>query len=354
MHRYLLLPVSLLLILAITLSACQSGETLVPAIQPQATPSVTTPPAITSHTTWKLVAIFPGVVTDADYNTLGYIGINEVQRELGISTTYVENVHPYNTDAIIRGYIADGYNIIWTHGGQFVNGTIDVAHHFPDIFFIAEGDEPVADPPANLWFIDRNFQVGFYLIGATAALSTRTGKIGYLGGEQLPFTYAEVHAIQQAIRDLGLEDQVELITVWVGDFNDPTKAGESTKELISQNVDFIMGSLNLGMFGAFEAVKAAQDQNILITAKYIDKSGFASDNYVTSLLYDFNTPLKDIIQRIMAGETGGYYPLGFTSGNSLQFPFSNVNPGIEMQVKNLLDQIIDRTIQVTKDTSPIR
>lgn len=354
MRRYLLLPVSLLLILVITLSACQSGGTIAPTSLPQATPSVTTPPTITSPATWKLVAIFPGVVTDADYNTLGYIAINEVQRELDISSAYVENVQTYNLDAIIRGYIADGYNIIWTHGSQFVNDTVDLARHFPDIFFIAEGDELVADPPANLWFIERNFQVGFYLIGATAALSTRTGKIGYLGGERLAFSYAEVHAIQQAIRDLGLEGQVELVTIWVGDFNDPIKADESAKELISQNVDFIMGSLNLGMFGAFEAVKADQDQKIMITAKYIDKSGFAPENYVTSLLYDFNTPLKDIVQRIMAGEIGGYYPLGFTSGNSLQFPFKNVNPSIELQVKTLLDQIIDGTIQVIKDTSLVQ
>ncbi len=169
----------------------------------------------------------------------------------------------------------------------------------------------------------------------------------------MAFTYAEVHAIQQAIRDLGLEGQVELVTIWVGDFNDPIKAGESTKELISQNVDFIMGSLNLGMFGVFEAVKVPHDYKVLITAKNMDKTGFAPDNYVTSLLYDFNTPLMDIVGRVVTGETGGYYPLDFKSGESLQLPLRNLDPLIEQQVRVLLNRILDGSIQVIKDTTPI-
>ena len=73
------------------------------------------------------------------------------------------------------------------------------------MIFIAEGDSNLENPPANLWFIDRNFHVGFYGIGALAARATKTGKIGYIGGVTLPFSYAEVHAIQQAIKDSGSE-----------------------------------------------------------------------------------------------------------------------------------------------------
>ena len=349
MKKSLHMLLCLLMASSILLTACQPGITPTAVSSPQAPPTVIVPPDL-----FSLVAIFPGVVTDADFNTLGYIGINEVQRDLDIDTAYVENVAVYNADAIIRGYILDGYNIVWTHGAQYVAATVDMAYHFPNVYFIAEGDEPVADPPPNLWFIDRNFQVGFYLIGATAALSTSTGNIGYIGGERLPFSYAEVHAIEQAIRDLGKENSVELKAVWVGDFNDPTKARDLTEELLAQNIDFIMGSLNLGMYGAFEAVKAVPNKQILITAKYLDKSGFAPDQYVTSLLYDFSTPLKDIIRNITEGESGGYYSLDFTTGKSLQFPFTNVDPSVERQVRALLDQIINGTLIVIKDTTPIQ
>jgi basic membrane protein A len=316
----------------------------------QCAPAATPAPQETAKT-YKLAAIFPGVITDADYNTLAYVGISELQKATGIETAYSESVAVPDVDRVMREYIDGGYNIIWTHGGQFLTQTVDLAKQFPDVIFIGEGDAPVADAPANLWFIDRNFHVGFYGIGALAAKATQTGKIGYLGGLALPFSYAEVHAVQQAIKDLGLD--VEVKPVWAGDFNDPTKARQVADALIAEGCDVIMGSLNLGMFGLFEAVKASPTK-VLVTAKYTDKSTYAPDNYMTSLLYDFAGPLKDIYAKIQAGETGGYYPLGFATGVALQTPLKNVSPEVQAEMDTLLADLRAGKIEVVKDTSEIK
>jgi basic membrane protein A len=291
------------------------------------------------------------VITDADYNTLAYVGISELQKATGVQTAYSESVAVPDVDRVMREYIDGGYNIIWTHGGQFLTQTVELAKQFPDVIFIGEGDAPVADAPANLWMIDRNFHVGFYGIGALAAKATQTGKIGYLGGLALPFSYAEVHAVQQAVKDLGLN--VEVKAVWAGDFNDPTKARQVADALIAEGCDVIMGSLNLGMFGLFEAVKASPTK-VLVTAKYTDKSTYAPENYMTSLLYDFAGPLKDIYAKIQAGETGGYYPLGFATGVALQTPLKNVSPQIQAEMDTLLADLRAGKIEVVKDTSEIK
>jgi len=323
---------------------------LVSLLAAQCAPAATPAPQQTGKT-YKLAAIFPGVITDADYNTLAYVGISELQKATGIETAYSESVAVPDVDRVMREYIDAGYNIIWTHGGQFLTQTVDLAKQFPDVIFIGEGDAPVADAPANLWFIDRNFHVGFYGIGALAAKATQTGKIGYLGGLALPFSYAEVHAVQQAIKDLGLD--VEVKAVWAGDFNDPTKARQVADALIAEGCDVIMGSLNLGMFGLFEAVKASPTK-VLVTAKYTDKSTYAPDNYMTSLLYDFAGPLKEIYAKIQAGETGGYYPLGFATGVALQTPLKNVSPAIQAEMDTLLADLRAGKIEVVKDTSEIK
>jgi basic membrane protein A len=183
-----------------------------------------------------------------------------------------------------------------------------------------------------------------------AAKQTQTGKIGYIGGLTLPFSYAEVHAVEQAIDDLGLD--VEVKPVWVGDFNDPTKARELTDAMIAEGVDVIMGSLNLGMYGLFEAVKGAPGP-VLATAKYVDKSTFAPDHYITAVLYDWAGPLKDIVQKIMAGETGGYYPLGFDTGVAIQLPLRNVSDELNGEVEQLVADIQSGKIEVVKNTEPI-
>lgn len=299
---------------------------------------------------FKLAAILPGVITDADYNTLGYIGVTSVQKDLGIETAYSESVPVPDVDRVMREYIDAGYNIIFTHGGQFISQTKDLANEFPDVYFIGEFDAPVEDAPNNLWVIDRNFHVGFYVLGAIAAKQTQTGKIGYIGGLTLPFSYAEVHAIEQAINDLGLD--VEVKPVWAGNFNDPTKARELADAMIAEDVDVILGSLNLGMFGLFEAVKNAPSR-VLVTAKYTDKANFAPDHYITSVLYDWAEPLKEIVQRIMKGETGGYYPLGFDTGVAIQFPLRNVPDELNSEIEQLVADIQAGKIKVIKDTTPI-
>ena len=336
MRRQLFVLMAALIIFSMMAAQCAA-----PATQEAA-------PATTDE--YKLAVILPGVTTDADYNTLGYLGGLAVQKDLGIEMAYSENVAVPDVERVMREYIDNGYNIIFTHGGQFVSQTQQLANEFPDVYFIGEGDAPVEDAPDNMWVMDRNFHIPFYAVGAAAAKQTQTGKIGYIGGLTLPFSYAEVHAVEQAIEDLGLD--VELKPVWVGDFNDPTKARELTDAMIAEDVDVIMGSLNLGMFGLFEAVKSAPDQ-VWATAKYVDKSNFAPENYVTAALYDWEKPLKDIVEKIMAGETGGYYPMGFETGVALQMPLRNVSDELNSEMEQIVADIQSGKIEVVKDTTPI-
>ncbi len=333
----------LAVLMVLLLVAGQCGAPATPEAPAQA-------PATEGGKQFKFAAIFPGVITDADYNTLGYIGATAVQSDLGLEMAYSESVAVPDVERVMREYIDNGFNIIFTHGGQFVSQTIALAKEFPDVYFIGEGDSPVEDPPPNFWIIDRNFHVGFYAIGALAGKLTQTGKVGYIGGLTLPFSYAEVHAMEQAINDLGLD--VEINPVWAGDFNDPTKARELTQAMLSEDVDVIVGSLNLGMFGLFEAVKGA-DRQVWATAKYVDKSNYAPDNYVTAVLYDWSTPLKDITQKIMDGETGGYYPMQFGSGFDIQLPLKNVPPDLNDEISKLVEDIKTGKIKVEKNTEPI-
>ena len=104
------------------------------------------------------------------------------------------------------------------------------------------------------------------------------------------------------------------------------------------------------MFGLFEAVKG--NENVWATAKYVDKTNFAPDNYITSVIYDFAGPLKDIVQNIEKGQGGGYYPLGFDTGVSIQ-ALKNTSPELATEVDQLIKDVQDGKITVVEDTTPI-
>jgi len=353
MKKKVLVLVSVILVLSMLLAACATA-TEAPAAETEV--AATEAPAAATEAPakeYKLAVVFPGVITDADYNTLAYNAMTAVQETMGIETAYSESVAVADVDRVMREYVDAGYNIIWTHGGQFITQTVELAKLFPDVVFIAEGDANVAEPPANLWFIDRNFQTGYYAIGTIAALASKTGKIGYLGGSTLALSYQEVHAIQQALADMG--SNVQLVINYTGDFNDPTKARQAADAMIADGVDVIMASVNLGVLGVFEAAKAAApDKKILVTAKYTDKGANYQDNYITSMLYDFTKPLTDIVTKIQAGETGGYYALGFDTGVSIQTPLLNVDETVAAKAQEVINKVMDGTITVVEDSTEVK
>ncbi|NPV55413.1 MAG: BMP family protein [Anaerolineae bacterium] len=349
---------SLLLVGVMVLSACA------PAAEPTAAVETVVVQEVVQQTVvvevekvdpaegYKLASIYPGVITDADYNTLGHLASTAVQSDLGVEMSYSEAVAVPDVDRVMREYIDGGYNIIFAHGGQFLTAVMDLAPQFPEVAFICEVDNPVENQPENLWLIDRNFHTPFYVIGYIAAKTTQTGKIGYIGGLNMPFTFQERHAVEQAIADSGMD--VEFVHEVTGDFNDPTKGRQVADTMIGQGVDVIIGSMNLGMLGIFEGAKAAstETEKVLVSAKYIDKKNFAPNNYMTSALYDFTDPLKEIVTRIMEGEMGGYYNLEFGKGVNIQMPLSNVDPALDAEAAQIIDKILSGEIVVVKDSTP--
>ncbi|PWW24050.1 basic membrane protein A [Geodermatophilus normandii] len=297
----------------------------------------------------RIAAVFSGTTTDADYTFLGLQALQAAEEDHGADTTYSESVQVPDAERVLREYVADGYTVIWTHGSQFYDATVAVAEEAPEVVFIAEQDTEPADVPDNVWVLDRNFHLAFYPLGILAAGASQSGRIAYLGGVTLPFSYSEVHAVEQALEDTG--STATLTPVWTGDFNDPTRAQQFTSQLLADGNDVILTSLNLGAVGAFEGVVDAP-AGVLMTAKYTDKSNLAPDRYLTSVLYDFTPMLDEILSSVEDGETGGYLGMDYEQGISLQPP-TNVDQAVVDQVEQAVEQLRAGEIEVERDVTPV-
>lgn len=295
----------------------------------------------------RVAAIFSGPTTDADYNALGLQALQALDVE---QTSYSESVPVPDIERVLQEYVADGYTVIWTHGSQFYEATAKIAEQNPDVNFIAEFDGEPADQPENVWVIDRNFHTVFYPIGALAAELTQTGKVAYLGGLSLPFSYSEVHAIEQAIADSG--EDVTVNPVWSGDFNDTVKAQQLTSQLLNGGNDVIITSLNLGVVGSFQAINSTTAGENWLTVKYTDKSQNGPDHYAATVRYDFEGPLAEVVGDIGEGETQGYYKIEFGRGASVELGDS-VPDEARTAVEDAVDGISDGSIVVELDQSEV-
>ncbi|MCD6396194.1 MAG: BMP family protein [Spirochaetaceae bacterium] len=295
----------------------------------------------------KIAALFPGSIQDADYNTIGYIALQEAANNEGLKSAYSEKVAVPDAERVLKEYINADFNILFVHGAQFNGAVAKVAPDYPDVTFIIEVDAKPDTLGANIWYIERNYYTGFYVLGAMAAMKTETGKIGFIGGLELPFIRGEVNAVNQAIRDQKSDATLEYI--FVGDFNDPLKARQAAEGLMSHGADIIISAVNLGNFGLYSAVKEA-DRPVFLTTTYTDKLAQAPDNYLSSDLFNFSIPVKGIVSKIVAGEKSGFWSMEYGEGKarSTQFPIHNVSDSISAAVKQISDDVASGKIKVEK------
>ena len=300
----------------------------------------------------KVAALFPGSIQDADYNTIGYVALSEAANNSGIKSAYSEKVAVPDAERVLNEYINADFNIIFVHGAQFNGAVAKVAPNHPDVTFIIEVDAPADNPAPNVWYLERNYYVGFYVLGALASMKTETGKIGFVGGLELPFVRGEINAINQALSDLGSNAKLEYI--FVGDFNDPLKSRQAAESLISQGADILISAVNLGNFGLFNAVKEA-DRPVFMTTTYTAKEDQAPKNYLTSDIFNYTFPIKGIVQKIIEGEKGGFWSMkyGVDTERSTEFPIKNVSQEINDKVKQISTDIISGKIVVNKELSKI-
>ena len=130
----------------------------------------------------KVAMILPGTVQDADFNTLGYVALQDLAKTLDVEVAHSENVAMADAERVSREYIASGHDVVAYHGGQFITIMQKLAAQFPKVTFIQEASGRIPNAPANVWVIGRKYYQGFYALGALAALSTKANKIGLVGG----------------------------------------------------------------------------------------------------------------------------------------------------------------------------
>lgn len=296
----------------------------------------------------KLATIMPGSIQDADYNTLGYTAVQDVYEVFGIEPAFSERVAVPDAKRVMQEYIDAGYNAIWVHGSQFNGAAFELAPEHPDVSFIVEIDIIPAELMDNVWYVKRNFYVGFYMLGALAANVTETNHVGWMGGLEMAFAYGEINAIQQGLVDQGLSN-AKISYVYVGDFNDPVGARQAAESLIAKGADVIISSVNEGNYGLFNAVEEAE-RAVFITTKYTDKQVHAPDNYLTTDGFDFSLPLIEAVENIENGVMGGVLDLQYGKQGEAPrftiFPIGNVSDEINSKMMEIAGQVEDGTIVV--------
>lgn len=285
----------------------------------------------------KMAMILPGTLQDADYNAVGHLALRDVQVKYGVETSDSENVAVADAERVAREYIASGAAIVAFHGGQYLTIVQKLAPLFPQVTFIMESSGRIAGLPGNVWVIGRKYYQGFYVLGALAALSTKTNKVGYIAGIRLPDFIASLNSVRQALTDLN--PKATLVYAFTGDQNDAVKARQTAESQTTSGVDQIVVSVNLGVYGIFEAAQAASHP-VFVTSYYTDKYASSPKHFTASLLLNFSRPYTEIVGRILKGERSGYLEMRPGNGMALS-PIRNTPREVADKVQAIFQEVVN-------------
>jgi len=191
---------------------------------------------------------------DKSFNAAAWEGVKRAKAELGIFLRDVEPGDPTSIEPSMRAFAERGYDLIV--GVGFAQAPImnDVARDYPNPkFAIIDG---LIDLP-NVASLNFKEHEGSFLVGMIAARTSKTGKIGFVGGMDIPLIHKFHTGYAEGARYANPKIQVFENYVGVTDaaWNNPGKGKELAKAQLERGADVIFqaaGNSGLGVFDAAE------------------------------------------------------------------------------------------------------
>ena len=340
--RKLLILVGILLAAHVAFLFVQAGE----AVQPP-----------TSDVVDVGVVFDMGGRGDKSFNDGAYLGGERARRDLGSHVRFIEPGDGSDREAGLRLLAAEGMDIVFGVGFIFSDDLTQLAKEYPNTKFAgvdyAVGTDSAGNPiptPPNLAALKFREEEGSFLVGALAALTSKTKKLGFVGGMNFPL----IHKFEAGYR-AGIKHVCSTCTIvsqYAGvtpeAFRNPGRGKELALSQYQQGVDIIYhasGSTGLGVF------EAARQTNKLAIGVDADQYAEAPGHILTSMVKGVDVAVFEATRWVKDGTfKGGYYQLGLKE-NGVGYIYDDNNrslipDAVHRRVEQLKQEIIAGRIKV--------
>ena len=191
---------------------------------------------------------------DKSFNEAAYTGAERFKKETGIAYRDFEVTHETQREQAQRNMARRGAHIVVGIGFAQASGIEKVAKEFPGTkFVIIDG---VVDLP-NVQSIVFKEHEGSFLVGMAAAMASKTGKIGFVGGMDIPLIRKFALGYDEGARYVN--PKIEIFQNMTGTtpaaWNDPTRGGELARSQFDRGADVVYAAAGATGVGVLQAAK---------------------------------------------------------------------------------------------------
>jgi basic membrane protein A and related proteins len=191
-----------------------------------------------------------GGLGDKSFNDIAYAGMLRAKNELNITFAYAQPAAIADYEGLQRGYASDGgYALIVCIGFDQADALNATALAYPNQKFAIV--DMVVDQP-NIASLTFRANEGSFLTGVLAGMLTNTGKVGFVGGMNIPLIN-DFFVGYKAGAEWANASVTVLEPQYVGNWADPTTAKEQALTLIGLGADGIFAAAGKSGLGALLA-----------------------------------------------------------------------------------------------------
>ncbi|MCV0424458.1 MAG: BMP family ABC transporter substrate-binding protein [Roseibium sp.] len=294
---------------------------------------------------------------DGSFNESAYSGVKRFQEETGQTVREFALERDAQSVQALRNFASRGNTPVVAIGFNQANALDQVAPDFPETDFAIV--DMVVDHPNVRSYVFKE-QEGAYIGGVLAAMASKSGTIGFVGGMDIPIIHRFLCGYKQGA--LSVNPDLNILYNMTGDtpaaFTDPVRGGELARGQIRRGADVVLqaaGGTGLGV------LQAAADADVLGIGTDSNQNGLHPGKVLTSIRKRVDNAVFDSFQ---SEKDGAFQPgirvLGVADGGMDWVLDDNNKSLITDEMKTAADAAVqgisDGTIKVhdvvTEGTCP--
>jgi basic membrane protein A len=292
-----------------------------------------------SHSIKPAVVFDMGGKFDKSFNEGVWNGVKKFTEETGIEVMEFEVTNETQREQAMRRMVDRGATIVLGVGFAQADAISKVAADNPDVQFSII-DVGWLDAPNLRQYVFKEHE-GSFLVGVAAAKSSQTGKVGFVGGQDIGlisrFACGYVGGVKSILPNAEVYENMTGSTpaAW----NDPARGAELTRSQIDRGADVVYhaaGGTGVGV------IQAAADAGKLAIGVDSNQNGLAPGSVLTSMLKRVDVAAYETFMDAKNNAfTSGVQVLGVAEGG--------VDWALDDNNKSLITANIKSAIEKAKD-----
>jgi basic membrane protein A len=289
-----------------------------------------------------------GSVNDKSFNQSAWEALQQLNKDYGFEVKYLEPKTDADVMPNLLQFVKGGYDLTWATAFTLADAITQLANENPDAKFGIVDSDIIVPNVAAVAFKE---QEGAFLVGVIAGLTTKTNKIGFVGGMEIPVIKRFEAGFREGIK--AVNPDAKLIVNYTGLFNRVDMGKSAASTIYNDGADIIFHAAGLTGNGVFNEAKERNSKGGKVWVIGVDKDQsltFGDDVTLTSMIKKVDEAVYQVSKDLAEGNfPGGKVTLMGLKEKGVDIaPTSkkNVAPEVLEKVEEYRQKIIDGEIVV--------